>query len=151
MNTVMQGPIPLSVTRCNSPLKRGVRAALNPDWRKFWNNISEEGIGRSRGNFQTGSEEQETSKEALQSTNEELMTVNTELQKKVEELSEGRWDLPELRRLLKEILPEKNSFENCQMEHEIPGMGRQKLTLNARRIQKTSGKKESFLLAIETA
>jgi len=79
------------------------------------------------------------------------MTVNTELQKKVEELSEGRWDLPELRRLLKEILPEKNSFENCQMEHEIPGMGRQKLTLNARQIQKTSGKKESFLLAIETA
>jgi two-component system, chemotaxis family, CheB/CheR fusion protein len=67
------------------------------------------------------------------------------------ELSEGRWDVPELRRLLEEILPEKNSFENFQMEHEIPGMGRQKLTLNARRIQKTSGKKESFLLAIETA
>jgi hypothetical protein len=61
-------------------------------------------------------------------------------------LREGRWDLPELRRLLEEILPEKNSFESFQMEHEIPGMGQQQLTLNARRIQTTSGKKESILL-----
>ena len=63
------------------------------------------------------------------------------------ELGNGQWDLPDLRRLLGEILPENSSFENFQVEHEFPGIGRRRIMLNARRLVQGGGQK--ILLAME--
>jgi two-component system CheB/CheR fusion protein len=50
------------------------------------------------------------------------------------ELRTGLWDIPELRRLLTELLPEKKTLEDFQVDYEFPNIGRKTLLLNARRI-----------------
>jgi len=64
-------------------------------------------------------------------------------------LGNHQWDIPKLRELLEKILPEKNSFEDYEVEHTFPKIGRKKMRLNARKVvQKTEGI-ELILLAIE--
>jgi two-component system CheB/CheR fusion protein len=66
------------------------------------------------------------------------------------EFGNGQWDIPELRRLLEEILPRKNKFEDFRVEHDFPGIGRKRMLLNARRILgKTGDEGAKILLAIE--
>jgi PAS domain-containing protein len=50
------------------------------------------------------------------------------------ELGNGQWDIPELRLLLEDILPEENSFDDYEIEHEFESIGRRTMLLNARRI-----------------
>lgn len=50
------------------------------------------------------------------------------------ELGNGQWNIPELRRLLERILPEKNSFDDYEIEHEFETIGRRTMLLNARRL-----------------
>ncbi len=50
------------------------------------------------------------------------------------ELGSAYWDIPELRRLLTEMLPDKKTLEDFQVEHEFPNIGQKTLLLNARRI-----------------
>lgn len=52
----------------------------------------------------------------------------------VYELGNSQWDIPELRRLLEEILPERKSFDDYRMEHDFPQLGRRVMQLNARRL-----------------
>jgi len=52
----------------------------------------------------------------------------------VYELGDGQWDIPELRRLLDELLPDNESFEDFEVEHEFERIGRRTMLLNARRI-----------------
>ncbi|WP_445928467.1 PAS domain-containing protein [Methylocystis sp. IM3] len=35
------------------------------------------------------------------------------------ELGNGQWSIPELRRLLEQILPQKNSFDDYEIEHSL--------------------------------
>jgi PAS domain S-box-containing protein len=66
------------------------------------------------------------------------------------ELGGDQWDIPELRRLLGEILPHNEKFENFAVNHDFPGIGTKRMLLNARRIvQKESGGKRMILLAFE--
>ena len=66
------------------------------------------------------------------------------------ELGNGQWDIPELRRLLGEILPQNNKFEDFRVEHDFPGIGRKRMLLNARRIVgKVGDEGAMILLAIE--
>ena len=65
------------------------------------------------------------------------------------ELGNRQWDTPELRRLLEEILPGNNSFEDFEIEHDFPSIGRKLMRLNARKITQEDGKSELILLAIE--
>ncbi len=66
------------------------------------------------------------------------------------ELGNDQWDIPELRRLLGEILPQNNKFEDYRVEHDFPGIGRKRMLLNARRIfGKVGDKGAKILLAIE--
>ena len=51
----------------------------------------------------------------------------------VYELSNGQWDIPELRRLLSEILPNDGFFEDFEIQNEFPGIGHRVMLLNARR------------------
>jgi PAS domain S-box-containing protein len=50
------------------------------------------------------------------------------------DLGNGQWDIPELRRLLEEILPERSSFDDFEVAHEFEGLGRRVMLLNGRRL-----------------
>ena len=65
------------------------------------------------------------------------------------ELGNGQWDIPELRRLLEEILPQNSVFNDFAVEHEFPSIGRKKMLLNAHKIVQQEPNDQLILLAIE--
>jgi two-component system, chemotaxis family, CheB/CheR fusion protein len=65
------------------------------------------------------------------------------------DLSGGQWNIPPLRTLLEELLPNDTRFENFQIEHDFPWIGHRFLMLNARQIHRPSGGTPMILLAIE--
>ena len=65
------------------------------------------------------------------------------------DLGNRQWDIPELRKLLEEILPKNEEFNDYAVEHDFPEIGRKKLLLNARRLFSEGKKSELILLAIE--
>ena len=67
-------------------------------------------------------------------------------------LGDGQWDIPLLRSLLEKVLPEKSEFENEEVTHDFPGIGRRSMVLNARKIKDDSQTgNELVLLAIQDA
>ncbi len=60
-----------------------------------------------------------------------------------------QWDIPALRKLLEEIVPQNSQFTGFKVDHEFPGMGRKIMFLNARRIYRQGKGTEMILLAIE--
>jgi two-component system CheB/CheR fusion protein len=64
------------------------------------------------------------------------------------DLGNRQWDIPQLRKLLEDILKENTEFEGYQIEHDFPEIGHRKMLLNARRI-KSDERQELILLAIE--
>jgi two-component system, cell cycle sensor histidine kinase PleC len=65
------------------------------------------------------------------------------------DLGNKQWDIPKLRELLEDILPKKVSFDNYEVEHDFADIGKRIMLLNARQIQRASGKERIILLAIE--
>jgi PAS domain S-box-containing protein len=65
------------------------------------------------------------------------------------DLGNKQWDIPKLRELLENILPEKATFDNYEVEHDFATIGRRIMLLNARQIERVSGKERIILLAIE--
>jgi PAS domain S-box-containing protein len=65
------------------------------------------------------------------------------------DLGNKQWDIPKLRELLETILPQKTTFDNYEVEHDFTTIGRRIMLLNARQIQRASGKERIILLAIE--
>jgi PAS domain S-box-containing protein len=66
------------------------------------------------------------------------------------ELGNGQWDIPRLRLLLEEILPTNSSFDDFEVTHTFPYLGRRTMLLNARRRQlKGATTTTQILLAIE--
>lgn len=64
------------------------------------------------------------------------------------ELGNRQWDIPELRRLLEEILSQNTSFDDYRVTHDFECIGTRTMLLNARRIHR-EGKADLILLAIE--
>ena len=64
-------------------------------------------------------------------------------------LGNGQWNIPAMRQLLEEILPQNTQIEGFLMEHEFPIVGKRRMLLNARRIAQKGSRKELILLAIE--
>jgi two-component system, chemotaxis family, CheB/CheR fusion protein len=50
-------------------------------------------------------------------------------------LGTGQWDIPALRTLLEEVLPQKHSLMDYEVEHTFPEIGHKIILLNARRIE----------------
>ncbi|MBF0252750.1 MAG: response regulator [Candidatus Omnitrophica bacterium] len=70
--------------------------------------------------------------------------------KKIYDLGNGQWDIPLLRKLLENILPENSTIENFEVEHHFEIIGHKIMRLNARTIIPDLGdKKEFILLAVE--
>jgi two-component system CheB/CheR fusion protein len=65
------------------------------------------------------------------------------------DLGNRQWDIPKLRELLEDIIPRDHAFDDFEMEHDFPRVGRKKLLLNARMIVGERGGKEMILLAME--
>lgn len=65
------------------------------------------------------------------------------------ELDHGAWDIPELRRLLREVLSVGRSFDGFAIEHVFPKLGRRNMLLHARKLAQASGRSDLILLAIE--
>jgi len=65
------------------------------------------------------------------------------------DLGNRQWDIPKLRELLESILPKTTSFDNFEIEHDFPSIGKRTMLLNARQITRLSGKPPIILLVIE--
>jgi two-component system CheB/CheR fusion protein len=65
------------------------------------------------------------------------------------ELDGNNWDIPKLRILLEEIIPENNFFENYEVIYNLPKGGKKKLLLNARGIFEGDNDSKFILLAIQ--
>ena len=65
------------------------------------------------------------------------------------ELGNGQWDIPALRPLLAEILPQHTSFQDFEVEEDFPGIGRRTMLLSARKLFRVGNSTDSVLLAIE--
>jgi two-component system CheB/CheR fusion protein len=62
------------------------------------------------------------------------------------ELGDRQWNLPGLRQLLQEVLPERKNFEGFLVEHDFPGIGHKKMLLDGERIQ--SGRNGSGVILL---
>src|SRR5207248_7419682 len=51
------------------------------------------------------------------------------------ELGNGQWDIPALRTLLEDIIPTSSVFNDFELEHTFPIIGRRVMLLNARKLE----------------
>ncbi len=65
------------------------------------------------------------------------------------DLGNRQWDIPKLRILLEEILPKAKRFNDYQVDHVFPAIGKRIMLLNARQIANSMEKQQLILLAIE--
>ncbi len=64
------------------------------------------------------------------------------------QLGNHQWDIPELRRLLLEIIPENQVFEAFRVSHTFPSLGRRTMLLDARRIDGEAGRETPKLILL---
>ncbi len=64
-------------------------------------------------------------------------------------LGHGQWNIPGLRKLLDEILPNNSVVQDFEVEHDFPDIGKKKMMLNARRMAGMDAEGARILLAIE--
>ncbi|MES1205764.1 MAG: CheR family methyltransferase, partial [Pseudomonadota bacterium] len=66
----------------------------------------------------------------------------------VYDLGNGQWNIPELRRLLEEVLPEKKKFEGFIVDHAFPDIGQRRMEVDARRIESGEQRELAILLIL---
>jgi formate hydrogenlyase transcriptional activator len=64
-------------------------------------------------------------------------------------LGNHAWDIPSLRELLEKIIPQNAHFNDFEVDHEFPVIGRRTMLLNARRIYREGQGTDRILLALE--
>jgi len=64
------------------------------------------------------------------------------------ELGNGQWDIPDLRRLLEDVVPKSSVFNDFELVHTFPAIGRRVMLLNARKL-KAGNHGELLVLAME--
>ncbi|HEV2328207.1 MAG TPA: CheR family methyltransferase, partial [Verrucomicrobiae bacterium] len=65
------------------------------------------------------------------------------------ELGNHQWDIPKLRMLLEDILPRNSFFNDFEVTHDFPQIGRRVMLLNARRLDVTGSAPHMILVSIE--
>jgi two-component system CheB/CheR fusion protein len=65
------------------------------------------------------------------------------------DLGNRQWDIPALRQLLEEVLPQENQVNDFSVEHEFEHIGNKTMLLNARRLIRATDRTPMILLAIE--
>ncbi len=64
-------------------------------------------------------------------------------------LGAGQWDIPKLRVLLEQIIPQHGVMEGYEVEHDFPHLGHRTMYLNARQVFYEEGAETTILLGIE--
>lgn len=64
------------------------------------------------------------------------------------ELGHKQWNIPELEKLLKDILPKNNVFENFTMTHEFPNIGLKVLRVTGRQIVDAENSESALILLV---
>lgn len=64
-------------------------------------------------------------------------------------LGNGQWNIPKLKVLLEDILPKNTFFEDFNVEHNFPKIGKKNMMLNARRAFTLGEERPIMLLAME--
>lgn len=77
------------------------------------------------------------------------VSINETKGKLLYELGNGQWDIPELKKMMEDILPTNNPVLDYEVEHEFPHIGRKLMLLNAHRVELEGKFKDRILLAIE--
>jgi two-component system, chemotaxis family, CheB/CheR fusion protein len=65
------------------------------------------------------------------------------------ELGHGQWNIPQLKKLLEEVLPKNSVFNDFQVENDFRDIGRRRMLLNARQLKSVNKGPDRILLAIE--
>ena len=65
------------------------------------------------------------------------------------DLGNRQWDIPKLRELLEDILPKTTSFDNFEVEHVFPDIGKRIMLLNACRIYLQADRTKLIILTME--
>ena len=65
------------------------------------------------------------------------------------DLGNGQWNIPRLRELLEQALPENSAYNDFEVEHDFETIGPKIMHLNARRIYREANQTQLILLAIE--
>ena len=66
-------------------------------------------------------------------------------------LGNGQWNSAALRELLEDVLPHNGVFQDFEIVHDFPHIGRKVMLLNARRLDRSAGLPGLILLAMEDA
>jgi two-component sensor histidine kinase len=61
------------------------------------------------------------------------------------ELGNGQWNIPRLRTLLEQVIPEKKIVEGYEVEHDFDHLGKRTMVINAREIDYDNGQKKMLL------
>ncbi|WP_379092473.1 PAS domain-containing protein [Pedobacter sp. UC225_65] len=77
------------------------------------------------------------------------VSLNETIGRPLYELGNGQWNIPELKKMMEEILPTNNPVLDYEVEHEFPHIGKKLMLLNAHRIELEGQYKDWILLAIE--
>jgi PAS domain S-box-containing protein len=77
------------------------------------------------------------------------VTPEKTIDRLVYDLGDGQWNIPKLRSLLEEVLPQNTSFEDFEVTHDFPSIGRKLMLLNARQLYREPDNTQFILLAIE--
>jgi two-component sensor histidine kinase len=64
------------------------------------------------------------------------------------ELGNGQWDIPDLRRLLTEVLPRATAVVNYEVEHDFPDLGQRTMLVTARTLAHPDNNRQMMLLSI---
>lgn len=65
------------------------------------------------------------------------------------EIGNGQWNIPALRKLLEEIIPQQNPFDGFEVTHDFATIGKRTMVLNARQVHPAEGQPERILLGIQ--
>jgi len=68
---------------------------------------------------------------------------------RIYDLGDQVWDIPKLRQLLETILTQATTFNDYEVVHDFPVVGRKVLLLNARQVKRRLGSAQVILLALE--
>jgi PAS domain S-box-containing protein len=77
------------------------------------------------------------------------VTSKDTLEKHLDEIGNGQWNIPKLRKLLNKILTKDKDVNNFEVEHDFLDIGKKIMLLNATRLISPKIKKKFILLSIE--
>ena len=77
------------------------------------------------------------------------ISVKNTIGRYIYELGNNQWDIPALRKLLEDILPEKTIITDYEVEHTFDEIGRKIMLLNVKPLIRKKGKEKLILFAIE--